>query len=330
MAPRLGASEPPVPVEAGMNAPPDELGLSPVITEETHEQKRPPMMIVWRNVILMGLLHLSALYALTLIFKAKLLTLLWTVVIYQASAFGITAGAHRLWAHRGYKAKLPFRILLAFCNSMAFQNDIIEWARDHRVHHKYSETDADPHNAKRGFFFAHIGWLLVRKHPDVKAKGKLLDLSDLYADPVCRFQRKIYKASVVICCFVIPTIVPHFLWGESLWIAYFLAGTLRYCMALNATWLVNSLAHIVGNKPYDKRINPAENRVVSFWAIGEGFHNYHHVFPQDYKTGEFGWYINPTTIFLDIAAFFGQVYDRKIIPKDVILRRKEKTGDGSQ
>ena len=78
MAPRLGASEPPVPVEAGMNAPLDELNLTPVITEETHSQKRPPMKIVWRNVILMAMLHLSSVYALTLIFKAKVLTLLWS------------------------------------------------------------------------------------------------------------------------------------------------------------------------------------------------------------------------------------------------------------
>ena len=70
------------------------------------------------------------------------------------------------------------------------QNDIIEWVRDHRVHHKFAETDADPHNAKRGFFFSHMGWLLVRKHPDVKDKGKCCDMSDLYADPVCTFQRK--------------------------------------------------------------------------------------------------------------------------------------------
>ena len=70
------------------------------------------------------------------------------------------------------------------------QNDIIEWARDHRVHHKYSETDADPHNAKRGFFFAHIGWLMVRKHPDVKVKGKDLNYDDLYKDPVLIVQRK--------------------------------------------------------------------------------------------------------------------------------------------
>ena len=70
------------------------------------------------------------------------------------------------------------------------QNDILDWARDHRVHHKFSETDADPHNAKRGFFFAHIGWLLVKKHPDVKIKGKNIDLSDLYADKVVMIQRK--------------------------------------------------------------------------------------------------------------------------------------------
>lgn len=74
--------------------------------------------------------------------------------------------------------------------SLCEQNDIYEWSRDHRVHHKYSETDADPHNATRGFFFSHIGWLLVRKHPDVIEKGQKLELSDLKADNVVMFQRR--------------------------------------------------------------------------------------------------------------------------------------------
>jgi len=69
---------------------------------------------------------------------------------------GVTAGAHRLWTHRSYKARLPLRIFLAFANAMATENSIYVWSRDHRVHHKYSETDADPHNANRGFFFAHV------------------------------------------------------------------------------------------------------------------------------------------------------------------------------
>lgn len=82
--------------------------------------------------------------------------------LYSISGLGITAGAHRLWAHRSYKARFPLRVILMIFNTIAFQDAAMHWARDHRVHHKYSETDADPHNATRGFFFSHMGWLLVK------------------------------------------------------------------------------------------------------------------------------------------------------------------------
>ena len=127
--------------------------------------------------------------------------------------FGITGGAHRLWAHRCYKANLPLRIFAALGQTLSVQvriicefkkkktrfndafnsypqNDIYVWSRDHRVHHKFSETDADPHNARRGFFFAHVGWLLCKKHPEVKRRGKTVDMSDVLQDPVVIFQRK--------------------------------------------------------------------------------------------------------------------------------------------
>lgn len=73
---------------------------------------------------------------------------------------------------------------------MIIQDAVVDWARDHRMHHKFSETDADPHNATRGFFFAHMGWLLVKKHPDIKAKAHAIDISDLTADPILAFQKK--------------------------------------------------------------------------------------------------------------------------------------------
>ncbi|KFP95169.1 SCD5 desaturase, partial [Spizaetus tyrannus] len=245
------------------------------------------------------------------------------------TALGVTAGAHRLWSHRSYKAKLPLRIFLAAANSMAFQNDIYEWSRDHRVHHKYSETDADPHNARRGFFFSHIGWLFMRKHRDVIEKGRKLDFTDLLDDPVVRFQRKYYKSSVVLMCFVIPTFVPWYLWGESLWNAYFLASILRYTISLNVTWLVNSAAHMYGNRPYNKYISPRQNTFVTLGAIGEGFHNYHHTFPFDYSASELGLKFNPTTWFIDFMFWLGLVTDRKQVPKEMIQSRKESTGDGS-
>jgi len=274
-------------------------------------------------------LHLAALYGLYLVPFAHPYTWLFTIVMYEMNALGITAGAHRLWTHRSYQAKLPLKIFLAICNSIAFQNDIIEWSRDHRVHHKYSETDADPHNAKRGFFFAHVGWLMVRKHPDVKEKGKKLDISDLLNDPVCAIQRKIYLPSVALCCFVLPTVIPWYYWGESAWIAYFVCGVFRYALALNFTWLVNSAAHLWGNKPYDKFINPSENLLVSLGAMGEGFHNYHHTFPSDYSTSEYGFRFNFTTFFIDTMALIGLADKRKKMSQEAVERRRERTGDSS-
>lgn len=134
---------------------------------------------------------------------------------------------------------------------LLLQNSVIEWSRDHRVHHKFSETDADPHNAKRGFFFSHVGWLLCRKHPDVRSKGKGIDMSDLYADPILAFQDRYYLILMPVACFILPTLAPMYLWNET-FVNAFCVNIFRYILTLNATWLVNSAAHLYGHKPYDK------------------------------------------------------------------------------
>lgn len=138
--------------------------------------------------------------------------------------------------------------MLAFMHILALENDIYEWSRDHRVHHKYSETDADPHNAKRGFFFAHVGWLLCRKHPEVIEKGKTVDMSDLEKDPLIRFQRRFYVPLVALIWGLIPTYTPNYLWDETVWNAFFTCVMLRYAFTLNVTWCVNSAAHLYGMK----------------------------------------------------------------------------------
>lgn len=141
---------------------------------------------------------------------------------------------------------------------------------------------------------------------------------------------RVYYPAVVLFCFVIPTFVPWYFWGESLWNTFFICGWFRLVLALNVTWFVNSAAHMWGNKPYDRHINPVENFFVTFGAIGEGFHNYHHVFPQDYTTSEFGWHVNLTSVVIDFMALIGQVYDRKKMSHEAVFRRKQRTGDGSE
>ncbi|CAH1236409.1 unnamed protein product [Diabrotica balteata] len=286
--------------------------------------------LVWRNIILFAYLHLVALYGFYLMLaSAKVFTTILAVVLYICGGLGITAGAHRLWAHRSYQAKWPMRLILTIFNTLAFENSVIEWSRDHRVHHKFSETDADPHNAKRGFFFSHIGWLLCRKHPEVKSKGKGIDMSDLEQDPILAFQDKHYLLLMPLTCFVIPTMIPMYFWNETFFNA-FCVNIFRYVFTLNATWLVNSAAHMWGDKPYDKFINPSENVSVSIFALGEGWHNYHHTFPWDYKTSELGKYsTNLSAAFIDFFAKIGWAYDLRTVSMDMIKKRVQRTGDGT-
>lgn len=147
------------------------------------------------------------------------------------SALGVTVGAHRLWSHRSFEARLPLRILLMILNTASLQNDIYEWCRDHRVHHKFSDTDADPHNANRGFFFSHMGWLLVRKHPEVLSRGKTIKMDDIAADPVVRFQRAFYKPLTMLCTFYLPALIPYYCWNENFYVAFYISA-FRYALSL--------------------------------------------------------------------------------------------------
>ncbi|XP_056640408.1 acyl-CoA Delta-9 desaturase-like [Diorhabda sublineata] len=286
--------------------------------------------LVWRNIILFIYLHLVALYGLYLIFtSAKILTTITNVLFYIASGLGITAGAHRLWSHRAYQAKWPLRLILTIFNTIAFQNSVIEWARDHRVHHKFCETDADPHNVKRGFFFSHVGWLLCRKHPEVKSKGKGIDMSDLESDPILAFQDKYYLILMPVLCFLLPTLIPMYFWDES-FVTSYSVNIFRFVFTLNATWLVNSAAHMFGQKPYDKFITSTEHATVSVLALGEGWHNYHHTFPWDYKASELGKYCsNFSVAFIDFFAKIGWAYDLRTVSPEMIKKRVLRTGDGS-
>ena len=223
----------------------------------------------WPMGIYITLVHFAALMGLYSIPSCNKYTLLWAFLLWPISGLGITAGAHRLWAHRSYKASFPLRVFLMLVNSIANQGSIWHWSRDHRVHHKHSETDADPHNATRGFFFAHMGWLYIKKHPAIFEAGKKLNFDDLLEDSTVMFQKKYDPWFALFMCFVFPGLVCT-LWGDNFWNGYWVAGALRYVFVLHATWCVNSAAHLFGDHPYDPSIYSAENPMVSLGAMGEG------------------------------------------------------------
>ncbi|KAI2798745.1 hypothetical protein BLOT_010723 [Blomia tropicalis] len=288
--------------------------------------------IVWRNVMIMSTLHLTALYSLFFVLPVvqwKTIILVQTLVI--MFSMGIQAGAHRLWSHRALKANFAVRLFFCILQTGALQNDIYEWCRDHRAHHKFSDTDADPHNSRRGFFFSHIGWLLVKKHPELIRRGKTIDMTDLETDPIVMFQRQYYILLVLLIWGFLPTYIPVVFWGEDPLNSFLACVVVRYVYSLNVTWLVNSWSHMYGTRPYDGNIAPVES-TVRHLLLGEGFHNYHHAFPWDYRASELGPLdvFNPCTGLIDIFHYLGWAWDLKTANPSIVARKMELRGDKSK
>jgi len=274
--------------------------------------------IVWHNVLLFIILHsLGFIGVYKCYSEHKFYAFASSYLIGIWGGLGITAGAHRLWSHRSYSARLPLRIFLMIGHTIAGQNNLYVWCRDHRVHHKFTETDADPHNSKRGFFFAHMGWLLRKKHPDVFTKGAKVPLQDLLDDPVIRFNIRYYYLMYFMFAFFLPTWVGAYLYNEGWLFSFLVASAARYMTSLHSTWFVNSAAHMFGDQPYST-MEARENPFVSAAAFGEGYHNFHHTFSWDYSTSELGTSLNTTKKFIDLMALIGLAYNLKRASKDLI------------
>ncbi|XP_070504677.1 delta(9)-fatty-acid desaturase fat-7-like [Chironomus tepperi] len=295
-------------------------------SKPTKEEKPYKMEIVWRNVIIFIVLHYFF-YKAIVNWDKKLFAMQFTYGF--IASFGIPVGAHRYWAHRSFKANYAFQVLMMIFQTICIQNDIIEWVRDHRVHHKFSDTDADPSNSKRGFFFSHMGWLMCKKHPDVRKYGAKVDMSDLESDPLLLFQRKYYLPMVLILAVIIPIYVTWRLLSYP-FLQSFYMNTFRYVLSLHITWCTNSVAHVGSWKPYDKTIAASDSRINGTLTFGEGWHNFHHTFPWDYKVSEKPLYRhNFGMMFIDFFAWLGWVTDLKIASEDLIRKRVLRTGDGS-
>lgn len=165
-------------------------------------------------------------------------TVVFSFLYYAFTGLGITAGYHRYWAHRAYDASLPVQIMLMLAGAGSVQGSIRWWCRDHRAHHRFTDTSKDPYNAKEGFFHSHLGWMLVKQDP--KKIGRA-DIGDLNKDPIVRFQHKFYIPVALTMAFILPSIIAGYFWGDYRG-GFFFAGILRLVFVHHSTFFVNSLA----------------------------------------------------------------------------------------
>ncbi|KAG6374220.1 delta 9-fatty acid desaturase protein [Boletus reticuloceps] len=242
-------------------------------------------------------------------------TAIWSVVFYLMSGMGITAGYHRLWAHRSYNAKCTLEVVLAFLSTAAAMGPIIWWARLHRAHHRYTDTDLDPYNAKRGLFWTHIGWVIFKP----RCKHGRVDISDLLNNPVVMWQLHYYPWLVLLSAVIFPTAVAGLGWGD--WQGGFVySALLRLFFVHQTASCVNSVAHWIGDTPYDDRHSPRDHLLTALLTLGEGYHNFHHQFPMDYRNGIKWYQYDPTKWLIWLCHKVGLASHLKIFSENEILK----------
>ncbi|RHY58676.1 hypothetical protein DYB30_010525 [Aphanomyces astaci] len=251
--------------------------------------------------------HVLAIFALQVLPSCRWQTLVFTGMLFYTGVLGVTAGAHRLWAHKSYKAHGLVRVVLMLWQSTSLQGSIFDWSRWHRLHHKFAETDLDPHNIHRGLFYAHMGWLVTRPTSRMLAAVAAVPCDDLLQDWVVAMQHRFHWVLNPIMCFAMPVAVSSFLWREDWTTALLVAGFLRQVLVMHATCVPNSVTHIVGSKPYNAVLSAHDSLWVALVSLGEGYQNWHHQFPQDYAAAEdeCPWQFNATKAFIDGCAMAG-------------------------
>lgn len=241
-------------------------------------------------------------------------------VLLAANGLSITAGYHRLWSHRAYEAHWSVKILLMLFGSMAIQNSILVWASGHRTHHRHVDNvENDPYSINRGFWFAHIGWMLryyKSGEPDFS------NANDLLNDKIVMFQHKYYVPLVLLMNFGL-TLAIGWMVGD-IWGVLLLGGFLRLVVSHHVTFFINSLCHVWGSRPYTDENTARDNPVLALVTWGEGYHNYHHIFQYDYRNGVKWWQFDPTKWLILSLSWVGLTRNLKRC-SDFAVRKAELT-----
>jgi stearoyl-CoA desaturase (delta-9 desaturase) len=247
--------------------------------------------INWPSVLFICGYHaiLLALLPLYFIFFNPSSMLIWlTVGLFVASGLAITAGYHRLFSHSTYKTNRVIEFIMLFFGTLATQGSALRWSHDHRLHHAHIDKEDDPYSVTKGFWWAHILWMFKNESP----MDKKSITSDLRRNPLINFQHKYYVWLMVAANLFTTGLV--WLATGDLFGAFILSWVLRQFFSHHTTWFINSLAHYWGHQNYSTEHTAVDNYILCFLTFGEGYHNYHHTFANDYRNGIRWYHFDPT------------------------------------
>ncbi len=279
-------------------------------------QHRP---IDWTNAIFLAAVHVvgvvgAGLYAWAYGISWPIvgMALAWTAL----TIFAISAGYHRLFSHRTYEAHPAFRVFLLMFGASSFQTSALTWSANHRRHHSRTDSDEDPYDARRGFWHAHVGWVIQSNDPN----KPLMQVPDLEADKWLRWQHKHHVLLAATVGLVAPTLIGLAL-GDALG-GFLLGGAARLVFVYQVTFAVNSLVHMVGTQPYSDRNSSRDSVIGALLTMGEGYHNFHHTFPGDYRNGVMWFQFDPTKWVVYALSRVGLATNLRRTPAPAVLRAR--------
>lgn len=234
-----------------------------------------------------------------------------------ATGMSITLGYHRLFSHRAFRAAWSVKLFVLLFGAAAFQNSALDWSSDHRRHHKDTDGEDDPYDISKGFFWAHIGWLLFK----LKPRPPRNNVPDLEKEVLVMWQHNRVQEIAVVVGLVLPAVLGWFYGGTTAALGGFLlAGVTRVVAVQHATFFINSLCHTIGSRPYSTRCSARDSWIMGVFTFGEGYHNYHHEFQHDYRNGPKRWNFDPTKWAIWLLNRVGLAWDLRRVSEAKIAR----------
>ena len=233
-----------------------------------------------------------------------------------ATSFAITVGYHRLFAHRAFKTNKFIEFLILFFGAAAFEQSALTWSSGHRDHHRFVDTERDPYSIKKGFWYAHIGWMTLWKQwPDYH------NVPDLLKNKLVRHQHDHYVLWGAISGILLPVLLGS-LSGHALGALVF-SVCVRLTVVYHGTFCINSVCHTFGKRTYDIHATARDHWLVAFFTNGEGHHNFHHRFPNDYRNGVKWYHWDPSKWLIAFWAGLGLASGLRRTPDEIIQRVKQ-------
>ena len=221
-----------------------------------------------------------------------------------ATSMAITVGYHRYFSHVTYKTNKIIEFLLLFFGAATYEESALKWASQHRQHHQFTDTELDPHNSKRGFWYCHIGWILFYKHAVNHENVK-----DLLQNKLVMHQHRYYDAWSLVAGILLPLAIGYatgYLLG-----AFLMSVCLRMFLVMNSAFFINSYAHMIRSNSFNENESARDHWLGAVITNGEGYHSFHHKFPNDYRNGVRWFHWDPTKWVIYFLSLTGLAWNLK-------------------